>query len=310
VGRRLRQVFVTQRNAFGLRRQYHAYELPSHDPEDDVSLRDLSNAPTPIDPPEDPPETAGATFYPYPNHSSFRLGDWYWNGGAQKSQASFKDLVDIVSDPDFRTADIRAAKWGQINSRLANDNDDTEWLDDADAGWTRTPITIAVPFQDRRGEPSDSRDGPRDYAVGDFYHRSLVSIIREKLSNPAEDRLFHYEPYELSWQPGNASHPVRTYGELYTSPAFVDAHRQLQDSPAEPGCNRPRVIAAMMFWSDATHLTSFGDAKLHPLYMCFGNESKYRRGKPSCHLCHHVAYFQKVYFVYDISYFIGLIILP
>src|ERR1700692_4795001 len=49
-----------------------------------------------------------------------------------------------------------------------------------------------------------------------------------------------------------------------------------------------------MFWSDATQLTSFGNAKLWPTYMYFGNESKYRRCKPSCHLSNHVAYFETV----------------
>jgi hypothetical protein len=49
-----------------------------------------------------------------------------------------------------------------------------------------------------------------------------------------------------------------------------------------------------MFWSDSTQLASFGDASLWPLYMFMGNESKYRRCKPSQHLCSHVAYFKKV----------------
>jgi hypothetical protein len=56
----------------------------------------------------------------------------------------------------------------------------------------------------------------------------------------------------------------------------------------------PRHIIALMFASDATQLTSFGDTSLWPLYMIFGNESKYRRCKPTLHLCHHVAYFRKV----------------
>lgn len=47
-----------------------------------------------------------------------------------------------------------------------------------------------------------------------------------------------------------------------------------------------------MFWSDATQLTSFGNAKLWPCYLFFGNKSKYRRCRPSCNLCCHVAYFE------------------
>jgi hypothetical protein len=132
------------------------------------------------------------------------------------------------------------------------------------------------------------------YTVGDLYPQSLVSVIREKLANPHDDSHFHYEPFELFWTPPNADQDTHIHGELYTSPAFLDAHRELQESPGEPGCNLPTFIVAMMFWSDATHLTSFGSAKLHPCYLYFGNESKYCWCRPSCNLCNHVAYFQAV----------------
>ncbi|RXW21632.1 hypothetical protein EST38_g4229 [Candolleomyces aberdarensis] len=49
-----------------------------------------------------------------------------------------------------------------------------------------------------------------------------------------------------------------------------------------------------MLASDSTHLTSFGDAQLWPCYLFFGNESKYRRCQPSQHLCHQIAYFEKL----------------
>jgi hypothetical protein len=285
---RLRQVFMTECNIFGLSRRYNALELPSHDPEERNQLDELSD----IQPQPSPSTFTPPSFYPYPNRSSFRLGEWYWNGGVQKSQSSFKDLLNIVGDHDFHSADIRGTKWDQINDTLATENEE-EWLDE-DAGWMRSPVTFSVPHHPRRGVPSDAHAGPREYTVEDFYHRSLVSVIREKLSNTTGTQHFHYEPYELNWQPGVTQRPARVQSELYTSPAFIDAHRELQASPPEPGCDLPRVIVALMFWSDVTHLTSFGDAKIWPLYMFFGNESKYRRCKPSCHLCHHVAYFQSV----------------
>ena len=50
----------------------------------------------------------------------------------------------------------------------------------------------------------------------------------------------------------------------------------------------------LMFLSNLTHLTAFGDVKLWPLYLLFGNDSKYLRCKPRSHLCEHVAYFIKV----------------
>jgi len=206
----------------------------------------------------------------------------------QKSQASFKELVNIVSDPDFRPSDIREAKWGLINEKLAGDKPDEEWCEQ-DAGWKRTSVTIPVPFHRKTAHP-----GTKEYTVADFYYRSLVSVIREHLTDPTRHRHFHYEPYELYWQPQDTGSPTRVHGEVYTSPTFIQAHRELQDLPREASDDLPRVVVALMFSSDSTHLTSFGDTKLWPLYLYFGNESKYRRCRPSCHLCSHIAYFKKV----------------
>ena len=271
-------------------------ELPSHDPEENNLSAELSDIP-----PEYSPSHSDSTtsFYPYPNRSSFRLGDWYWNDGVQKSQTNFRELVHIIGDPEFNPADIRDARWDKIN-QILGDNSPDKWLDN-DAGWTNSSVSIIVPFQSRRGVAPDPSACPREFMVSGFYHRNIISVIREKLSNPIDTRHFHYEPYELHWQPRIDSPPIRVQGELYTSPAFVEAHRDLQESPGEPGCDLPRVVIALMFWSDVMHLTSFGDAELWPLYLFFGNESKYRRSKPSCHLCHHLAYFIKVSFCPHVS---------
>jgi hypothetical protein len=281
-GSQIRRVLNTTRNSFGLFRRYFAKSFPSHDPESEITISALSNI---VDPqPSDPPVLG-----PYPNKSSFRLGDWYWNHGAQKSQQDFKNLVAIVGAEDFEPAEVRSTRWDKINRQLAlNDWDKEEWLDD-DAGWRTSEIKISVPF-DRLTECP----GVREYVVGSLHHRSLVSVIRDKISNPCASAHLHYEPYELLWQPTADKEEIRVQGELYTSPVFIDAHNALQNSPMEPNCNLPRVVVALMFWSDATHLTNFGSAKLWPLYMFFGNESKYRRCTPSCNSCEHVAYFETV----------------
>ena len=227
------------------------------------------------------------SYGPYPNRNSSLLGEWYWNGGSQKSQSSFKDLLQIVGDPSFKPSDVGDINWKNIDEQLTQDHCVEE-----DTGWTRTPVTILVPAQHHR--KSSPLSGPKDFVVADFYHRSIMSTVREALSSPARHRHFHYEPYDLKWQPPGLLDPLSVHGELYTSPAFLQAHLDLQNSPPEPGCDLPRCIAALMFASDATHLTSFGDVKLWPLYLYFGNESKYRRCKPSENLCSHIAYFQGV----------------
>jgi hypothetical protein len=249
------------------------------------------------------------TFAPFPNENSFRLGNWYWNNGFQKSQDDFKNLLNIIGDEKFRPEDVRHTKWKDIDKALgrndfdeSSDISDEEWMDE-DAGWKATPVYISVPFHRRMKSP-----GPKMYHVGDLYHRSLVSVIREKLRNPLDNQNFHHEGFELFWKPTDQSPDVRVHGELYTSPAFTEAQREVQDSLGEPGCNLPRVVLALMFWSDATHLTTFGNTKLWPAYLYFGNESKYRRCKPSSNLCNHIAYFQAASLL-DLGWMLGLTIL-
>ena len=87
---------------------------------------------------------------------------------------------------------------------------------------------------------------------------------------------------------------VTMLGELFTSQAFLEAHNQLQQMETAPGCNLPRRIVVLMFWSDEMQLMSFSDVKLWPLYVFFGNNSKYERGQPFTRLCNHVAYFETV----------------
>jgi hypothetical protein len=251
-----------------------------------MDVDDHSNIPRTNLGPSGPPQRPVNEFYPYPNYNSFRLGDWYWNHGIQKSQKSFRELLDIVGDTDFHSSDVRHTRWGSIDTLLASDETgDWEWLDDG-ACWAKSSVEISVPFHRRTPHP-----GPQTFMVPDFYHRDLVSVIKERVKDNPH---FHFEPYELYWQVGDNTPPVRTYGELYSSPAFNAAHSDLQNSPPEPGCNVPRVVAALMFWSDSTNLSSFGDSKLWPLYLFMGNESKYRRCKTSHNLCSHVAYFQTV----------------
>jgi hypothetical protein len=286
----------THRNIFGLFRQYYSEQLPSHDPEEHMDLHDLFDGPVATDSASIQTHSENP-YYPYPNRNSFLLGDWNWNSSIQKSRSSFSELLSIVGSLDFNPDDVRDTKWAKIDAQLARNNFDGKpgaseeqdgWEDD-ETGWYRTPIEISVPFHSRARNP-----GPKTYIVGDLYHRTLVSVIREKLANPHDDQHFHYEPFELFWKPTDGSNDVHVHGELYTSPAFLQAHNELQDMPGEPGCNLPRVVVAMMFASDATHLTSFGTAKLWPCYLFFGNESKYRRCKPTCNLCNHIAYFQAV----------------
>jgi hypothetical protein len=243
------QAICTAKNIFSLYRRYMAANPPAHDPEEDVNLDNLSNIP----PSKQPGDSLSChSFGPYPNFNSFRIGDWYW-GRTQKSQEDFRALINIIGDLDFQSSDVRHTRWDSINNQLAGDSA-AGWMHEEfrKADWTCSEFSIMVPFHRRTQSP-----GPQTYQIKGFYHRKLVSVIRERLANNSR---FHFDPYELYWQVGENSTPVRVYGEIYTSAAFLCAHRELQDSPGVQGCDLPRVVTALMFWSDATHLASFGVA--------------------------------------------------
>ena len=174
---------------------------------------------------------------------------------------------------------------------------DSEVWQAEDSGWMRRDITISVPFPQCSLHP-----GPRNYTMSNFHHWSLLSIIHETLLDPVCCRSFQFELYSLQWQRSCGSDDLSVYGELFSSQAFISAHCDLQDdNPDVTSCALPRHVIALMFWSDATQLTAFGDAKLWRLYVYFGNESKYQRCTPTANLCLHAAYFQTVRVSYIVA---------
>jgi hypothetical protein len=273
--------FFSPTSKFGLWRQYTTESRPSHDPEENTTFQDLCSFPS-----ENSCDLKDILF-PYPNPNSFLLGSWYWDDKIQKSQESFNKLVDIVGHPDFKPSDILNTNWKRIDGILGKNSSVIDEWQDEDGGWTKSQVSIAVPFHRFLVDP-----GLRDHPVVEFHHRSIVSVIKEKLSKPENHSRFHYEPYILNWNVNDKD--IRVHGELYCSQTFINEHVKLQNSPPEPNCDLKRVVVALMFWSDATRLSSFGNSQLWPLYLFFGNESKYYRCKPSLHLCEHIAYFEKV----------------
>ncbi|KJA13356.1 hypothetical protein HYPSUDRAFT_115550, partial [Hypholoma sublateritium FD-334 SS-4] len=283
-----RRTLTSPLNKFGLFRRYFSASFPAHDPDTEIQIEELSEVSQ-----YNNSNTLSTSFFePYPNRSAFLLGEWYWNSGVQKTKEGFCKLINIISGSDFNPADVKKVPWDSLNRRLGESVDSEDvWIDEPDAGWKETSITLPIPFHKNMLNP-----GLQQYTFPPFCHRSIVSVLKEKMSNQRDFQQFHLEPYELRWQRKDTpdTESTRVHGELYTSAAFLEAHEEIQSAVGEPGCSLPRVLIGLMFGSDGTQLTSFGSTSLWPCYMYFGNESKYRRCRPTCNLCNHIAYFQKL----------------
>jgi Plavaka transposase len=291
----VKKILKSTCNVFGLFCQYYATHFPDHDPErnSDFSMDTSLDFPSRL---------SVNSYYPYPNNSSFLLGEWYWNDGIRKLESNFMNLLKIIGHPDFQPQDIARTNWCCVNAQLGRDlhggilNDEDHegskngWEDEqVSSDWIKTPIKIKVPFHKCTLHP-----GIEEFEAGKLHHHKLVSVIREKIMRPSSHPHFHFEPYKLFWQPSKTSDPVKVHGELYSSEAFIDTHCVLQESSGEQGCQLSRVIVGLMFASDGTHLTAFSNAKLWPVYLAFRNELKDRRSRPSCHAFKHIVYFETV----------------
>jgi Plavaka transposase len=242
------------------------------------------------------------SYHPYPNWSSFALGNWYWSKGVLNSKERFGELLRILSHPDFNKGDVCSTSWDRIHRILPNNlavlpdaspPNETQsrptLVDDTGFGWSIAEVNLEVPFPNR-----GQGRRVKTFKAGVLHHRSIVSVIKEKMADPMEFLHRHYQPYEHMWQPCPQREPIRIYGELYTSNEFLSAQDKVQRKVLTTTSNLglERVVVALMFWSDATLLANFGTAKLWPCYLFFGNDSKYLRAKPSSNLCSHIAYFE------------------
>ncbi|KAG6915127.1 hypothetical protein DXG01_013116 [Tephrocybe rancida] len=155
--------------------------VEQHNPKAHVDISTFSAIPPHLD--------ATNPYAPFPNRNSFLLSDWYWNYGLQKSKQNFQQLLQIISSPNFLPEDVSKTNWDQLDQQLGiNDWDREEWLN-KDVGWQNSSVSISVPFHQ-----NTVHCGAKDYVVPDFYHRSLVEIISEKLTMKKEDAAhFHLE---------------------------------------------------------------------------------------------------------------------
>ena len=90
--------------------------------------------------------------------------------------------------------------------------------------------------------------------------------------------------------------PIRVYTDCYNTDAMLDADAEVRKKPRheDDDDDVEQVVLPLLLWSDATHLSSFSAALLWPIYLYFGNLSKYIRGRPTEFAAHHLAYIPDV----------------
>ncbi|KAG8945266.1 hypothetical protein FRC04_001106 [Tulasnella sp. 424] len=316
--------FQTLRNAFGIFRTY--LRKPARIPDQEVGVAQLtdgiceaSDPPLPSFQPQvasnhptDPPsgldlaKDVSQSIHPFPNISTFRLAHWYHTSGMTGSQESLSRLVkEVLLSEDFKADQLdkqSVEKFDRLLDKMDKEESGRDAVGVAEGsswdGWIEEGVRIEVPTGVKNSHRPRGERASHAFEVKGLHRRKLVDVIQATFESPAAAD-FHFDPFTTSWElpswippfddcTGNTT-TTRIHDELYTSDAWLEEQAKI-DALTDVPDDLPRAIAGMMFWSDATHLTQFGTAKMWPLYLYFGNQSKIARGKPSSRASHHVAY--------------------
>jgi hypothetical protein len=232
--------------------------------------------------------------------------NWFYSGSNQKSLGELNRLVnDVLLHPDFKAEHLHGFRAAREASRL------DEWEDlelppfSAEDGWIESSVNIYVPAEDVRH--SSEADAPQ-YSVPGLFYRPLLQVIKAAFLEPAAQG-FHLFPFESYWVPAPGQPPERIFTDTYTSDMFNEEYLRIRSEQHVRQDQLEPIIAALMLWSDSTHLTSFGSASLWPIYLFLGNQSKYVRAKPSAFAAHHLAYIPKVCCRSNSAFLINFIII-
>jgi hypothetical protein len=233
-------------------------------------------------------------FAPFLNVTTFLLMCWFYNGSPMKSLAELDRLVnEVILVEEFNKADLqgfRAAKELERLDMYHGDPEDIRSSFSTSDGWQETSVKIRLPAD---GVTHESLEDAPELSIPGLFYRRPLEVIKNAFREAAAEQ-FHFTPFEQHYRPTPDAHPERLYSEIYTSPVMIEEHDRIRSHPREGGCTLETVVAAIMLWSDSTHLASFGTASLWPIYLFLGNQSKYIRGKTSAFAAHHLAYIPKV----------------
>ena len=231
---------------------------------------------------------------PFKNASTLLLLGWAHSGSNLKSNPEVNRLVhDVLRDPGFDPNDLAKFDGTRESSRLDHfadsEIDPKDFLFGTKDGWVEGAVTMSMPCEGRKHA---SENDAKTMDIPGVYYRRPLEIMKAALSDSSAET-YHWIPFHEYWQPSETAPPERIYTELYNSDKFIEEHQQLiSTAPIESQLER--VIMAIMIWSDSTHLAKFGDASLWPIYMYFGNQSKYIHSKVNTFSANHLAYIPKV----------------
>jgi len=224
---------------------------------------------------------------PFMNATVALLIQWFRSGTSQKSTADVQHLVnDVILHEDFKAEDLRGVNLVRELKKLDTFESSLE-----DQGWKKGTVKISVPCP--KGAVTEFK--AMDFKIEGLLYRDLTAVIKSACQDKTTMDSFHMTPFKEMWRPSDTASPIRLYGEAYMSDEMISMYKEVQNmSSHSDHPNVENIVVELAPYSDTTMLAQFGTAFLWPVYIYFGDLSKYIHCQPSSHAAHHTADFPSV----------------
>ena len=231
---------------------------------------------------------------------------WTITGSPQKSTLEVTRLVhDILQAPDFSTEEL-AGFDAHMETHHLDATQNTVRKDDpfSQDKWQCRSMDIAIPTWEKNPVGNG-----KTFMVEGLYYRPLLDVIRAVFAE-ASSKSFHLTPFRKVqmpyvvplillisftpkvWKSPHTGQEQLVYDELYTSDAWNQAQDKIMKQRRMDGCKLERVVMAVTLWSNTTRLATFSHVLAWPVYLFFGNLTKYARGESGA--CHPIAFIPRV----------------
>ena len=215
--------------------------------------------------------------------------------GSGNTPAEMNELVhNVIIHPEFNLSELH-----NFNAVTATRCFDHEHFSKsgptlkAGDGWKEGLVRIRVPCTREKQKEDDAPE----FVVDGILYQDVVKVITTELEDLDAFNNIHTTPYEEWWYPHPGRDPVCIYSETYNSDAMLQANKEMWDNLRaipRPGDDLETFIVSALLYSSSTHLASFGNASLWPMYLYLGNVSKYICSKPTSFSAHHITYIPTV----------------
>jgi len=230
--------------------------------------------------------------HPFTSDSAFELVKTFVLGPSSKTVSGMDEIAGAILSGRVIPSELSGFK---ATTELRRLDDFAARSPIAGGPWLTGSVKVKMPCMRANNPPSTTETGAPEFEIPGVRYRSLVDIVVSKVTDPSSSGSFMRQPFTEWWCLPGGDRPIRIYGEAYSSDIAVQLSEEIKGIP--PSAEHPQiedVVVMLMLGSDATHLANFGTASLWPIYVFFGNMSKYDSSKPSEFPACHLAYLPKV----------------